>query len=122
MNTSECLPLWTRILDCMARLLPTDADQQLDIALLRERVADALAGDSGPIEDLESRLREFASRHSHLLAAATDETVGEMFSLVDPIIRDLRRAKLAGTINDNNHAAAKGFIAMLEACGAGPCT
>ena len=118
MTTAECLPLWLRILDRMARLLPAEAETQLEIAVLRERLADALAGDAGSMEDMESRLRDFAARHAGPLAAATDETVGELFALVDPIMTDLRRANAAGTLNANDRAGAEGYIAMLESCGA----
>jgi hypothetical protein len=118
MTTLECLPLWIRILDRMARFLPAEAEAQLEISVLRERLADVLAGDAGPMEDMESRLGDFARRHTILMAAATDETVGELFALVDPILTDLRRANAAGTLNAKDRAAAKGYIAMLDACGA----
>jgi hypothetical protein len=118
MTTAECLPLWIRIFDRMARLLPANADEHLEIAALRERITDGLAGDEGSIEDIEGRLHNFAVRHARLLASATDEVVGELFALVDPINSDLHRAYVTGTLNETDRASARGFIAALEACGA----
>jgi hypothetical protein len=119
MTTAECLPMWIRIFDHMTRSLPIESETHLEIAVLRERIADALAGDSSSIEDIESRLRDFAARHAGLLSAATDETVGGLFTLVDPILDDLSRADADGSSNESDREAARGYIALLEACGAG---
>jgi hypothetical protein len=117
MTTAECLPMWVRIFDRMTRSLPIESETHLEIAVLRERIVDALAGDFSSIEDIESRLRDFALHNAGLLSAATDETVGELFALVDPIRVDLWRADAEGTLNSGDQAAAKGYVAMLEACG-----
>jgi len=95
-------------------LLPAEAEPQLEIAVLQERLADALAGDAGSMEDMESRLRDFAARYAGSLAAATDETVGGFFALVEPVHRDLLRADADGTLNESDRAAARGFIGALD--------
>jgi hypothetical protein len=122
MSTAECLPIWMRILDRMMRVLPVDSEGLIEITVLRERIADALAGDLGSIEDIEDRLRGLAMRHLSVLAEATDEAMGELFALVDPIAYDLQRATAAGTLNESDRASARGFVAMLESCAVRPAT
>jgi hypothetical protein len=90
--------------------------------VLRERIAKALAGDLGSIEDIEGRFRGLAKRYLSVLLEATEEAMGEQFALVDPVLYDLQRATAAGTLNESDRASGRGFVAMLDSCGVRPAT
>jgi hypothetical protein len=112
-TTTERLATWSSILERFDRLVPNDGRVQH----LRELIERTQNGGDEQLSEIESGIHKFAVEHSELLLTAVEQISAEIFAILDPEIERFRQAKACGSLSDEDKAAGKSYLAMLEDCG-----